>query len=267
MSPTNRTFPLASGGRPKPGFTTISPGATGTSRSADVNTPTTPGIAAPPAVSTETIRAWATVERTKARCRTPGTARSSTYAARPSRMSGSSTRGTALPSSDPAGVMAADLTGRSSLPGDRAVAFDEQPGDRVDEAVALLRLDVVERPAVPVALESAAGQAEHAVGEREHVGVLPEPGGGGERERETPLALPAEAGAGILGAVPALDAERARPGRDDAPDGPVARHRPRLAAGRERARRRHDRQPRRHRDGRRERAVRLRPGRPGRSGR
>src|SRR5688572_12945032 len=100
-SPTKRTFPVASGGRLISGFTTMRPGATGTSRSAALKTPATPGRPAAPVVSTAASSAWATVDRTKARCRTPGMSRSSTYSARPNRMSGSSRRGTALPRSEP----------------------------------------------------------------------------------------------------------------------------------------------------------------------
>ena len=64
MSPTNRTTPLASGGRLKTGGSMMKPCTSGSSRFSLVYTATTPGMLAASVVSTPLIRAWAIVLRT-----------------------------------------------------------------------------------------------------------------------------------------------------------------------------------------------------------
>src|SRR5438132_8523264 len=65
------------------------------------------------------------------------------------------------------------------LAGDRPVPLDDDLRHRVDHAVPLLRLDVVEAAAEPVAGEPAVGHADQAEGEGEDVGPLADAGGGG----------------------------------------------------------------------------------------
>src|SRR5688572_26952665 len=97
MSPTKRTVSLASAGRLMTGGAMAKAGMSGRPRSPAVYTPTTPGILAAASVSTDSIRAWAIVDRTKTAVRQPGNWRSATYRAPPERMRGSSRRLTGFP--------------------------------------------------------------------------------------------------------------------------------------------------------------------------
>src|SRR5215207_6198528 len=130
-SPTKYTTSVASGGRGTLGLSTMRPWWRGSPRSAAVNTATTPGMLAASEVSIEAMRAWATEERTKRRCSRPSSRRLATYVPRPSSSSGSSTRTTAVPSSDPG--MGPTVEGRCA----RVVSRRRRPGRAAAEPVAL----------------------------------------------------------------------------------------------------------------------------------